>query len=240
MFSISIQVTFDIEFDETTSQIILKGLSIITFFLDFFIKLKTSFYKHGSLIKSHKTIRDHYIKESFLIDFLSFCALVFNFFIYANSSIRWISLIFFAHVKTIKKIMINFENIIDFGDFYDLFVVMFKLLFIAHLYACMWHYIGYSQGEKTDHTWLKLMNIENSKWYIRYIYSIYWALTTMVTVGYGDIIPQNTYEVFFVSCAISSGSMVFGYCLNRIGSTLTKIDERDQELKFLISFEKNI
>ena len=53
----------------------------------------------------------------------------------------------------------------------------------------------------------------------------------MVTVGYGDIVPQNRVEVGFCSFTILSGSMVFGYCLNRIGTLLTGIDERDKELK---------
>ena len=63
-------------------------------------------------------------------------------------------------------------------------------------------------------TWLVVKGLENAFWMEKYLYSIYWALTTMVTVGYGDIVPQNRVEVGFCSFTILSGSMVFGYCLN--------------------------
>jgi hyperpolarization activated cyclic nucleotide-gated potassium channel 2 len=34
-------------------------------------------------------------------------------------------------------------------------------------------------------------------WTVRYINSIYWAVTTMITVGYGDISPQTPIERLF-------------------------------------------
>jgi hypothetical protein len=37
-----------------------------------------------------------------------------------------------------------------------------------------------------------------------YVTSLYWAITTLTTIGYGDICPQNRYEkiyAIFVMCA---------------------------------------
>lgn len=42
--------------------------------------------------------------------------------------------------------------------------------------------------------------------YTKYIYSIYYAMTTLATVGYGDITPKNTYEMMFATIVMFLGS----------------------------------
>lgn len=37
----------------------------------------------------------------------------------------------------------------------------------------------------------------NKSLWIRYVTSIYWSITTLTTVGYGDLHPENTREMIF-------------------------------------------
>ena len=46
-------------------------------------------------------------------------------------------------------------------------------------------------------------------------------MTTIVTVGYGDITPQNEYEVMVTMVIELSGSALFGYLINVIGATMS-------------------
>ena len=59
-----------------------------------------------------------------------------------------------------------------------------------------------------------------SEWYHDYGFAMYWAITTIVTVGYGDITPTRYYEIIIVSILQLIGTAMFGYMINVIGITV--------------------
>lgn len=71
--------------------------------------------------------------------------------------------------------------------------------------------------------WLQNIGIQDAGRTTHYIYSLYWAVTTIVTVGYGDISPQNEYEVMVTMFVEIIGSALFGYLINIIGVTMAEL-----------------
>lgn len=53
----------------------------------------------------------------------------------------------------------------------------------------------------------------------------------MVTVGYGDITPQNNLEVIIVIIVEILGTSIFGYMINIIGMTLSEMKSKDEALE---------
>lgn len=51
-----------------------------------------------------------------------------------------------------------------------------------------------------------------------YIYFMYWAITTMTTVGYGDTPPGNPMEIVFVTVAVYIGVFTLMYAIGTLGS----------------------
>lgn len=67
-------------------------------------------------------------------------------------------------------------------------------------------------------TWWMASNLEKDKIGDMYVASLYWAFTTMTTVGYGDITPQNDAERVYAIICMIVGATVFGYIIGSIAA----------------------
>ena len=54
-----------------------------------------------------------------------------------------------------------------------------------------------------------------------YIFSLYWAVQTFSTVGYGDIIPVNKAEIWFTICSIIIGILFYCVIVSRVRSVVS-------------------
>ena len=71
----------------------------------------------------------------------------------------------------------------------------------VHCAACFLYIIA-ERRHSQNNTWISaaLPDFMSESIWVRYIYSIYWSMTTLSTVGYGDLHAENPQEM--VLCAM--------------------------------------
>jgi len=63
------------------------------------------------------------------------------------------------------------------------------------------------------------------------MYSLYWSSVTIMTVGFGDITPQNALEVWYTIAAIFFGCGVVAYIISAIGNIMIDLNKENQIFK---------
>ena len=108
--------------------------------------------------------------------------------------------------------------------------MLVKLVFMVHILGCFWFYVAaQAAAAGATTTWVREYDggsAEDGDVSQQYLFSVYWALTTLTTVGYGDITPTNTMERYYCLFAMLIGAMMFGYMMSTIGSMVTQLDRQ--------------
>jgi hypothetical protein len=65
---------------------------------------------------------------------------------------------------------------------------------ITHLFACFW-FLTAKISDFGPETWVARKGIIDEDNFTCYVYSLYWAMQTVITLGYGDIPAVTSWEM---------------------------------------------
>jgi voltage-gated potassium channel len=196
-------------------------LVTISFAADIVIQFSTAYLDHQVLITDRRDVAGRYLKRWFAPDVLAAIPLALIF-----SSLRFNSLsrVFrFVGLTRLLKLpgsskTLGRANKLHFVNpaITRLFTLVFWILIAAHLVACGWIYLGgtgryTSSGEFTSNGAV-------------YLEAFYWTVTTLTTIGYGDIVPTNPVQFFYVIIVMLMGAAVYGFIIGNIANIIANID----------------
>jgi voltage-gated potassium channel len=97
-----------------------------------------------------------------------------------------------------------------------------SILLLIHWLACFWFYSAFASGFPAD-SWVARSGILNADVFTQYVRSLYWTITTMTTVGYGDITPGRTAEYVLAGVIMLMGASLYAFIIGSIASLLNSI-----------------
>jgi hypothetical protein len=77
---------------------------------------------------------------------------------------------------------------LDQTAIYDLCKIVYLIIFVGHFCGCAYYFLSNNLGED-KRTWITALDLHEAGWFQKYLTAFYWAVVTIITVGYGDVIP---------------------------------------------------
>jgi len=113
---------------------------------------------------------------------------------------------------------------------------LFLTVIVAHWMACAFHMVRVIEDDQTGRNWVEaFLGVGNYyTGFEIYICAYYWAVMTMSTIGYGDLVPKTTLERIFVIGAMFLGSSIFAYVVGSVTSTVASMGARTTEFRELM------
>ena len=254
---IMIPLLLSFEFDSPPELELANLLITVFFIMDMVLNLNTGYYSKGTLIMQRKKIIKKYMSFWFYIDFVS--SFPFDLLpldqltpdegVTDKSEIskkarvlRIVRFLRFAKLskllrilklkKTLEKIEDYFQMDLTLNTIMEALKLISFIFFLAHWCACFFHLVAvYEKDEGYDQTWITNRNYQDEEWNILYIRSLYWSITTMITVGYGDIIPITWIEKIFAIVVMLLACGVFALSMNTIGTIFQDLNQSTNETK---------
>jgi hypothetical protein len=102
-----------------------------------------------------------------------------------------------------------------------LLIIVFLIL--IHWIACVWFLAPYL-ADFPQNSWVTAEGIATEDLTTQYIRSLYWVVTTVATVGYGDILPANDFEYLFATGVMLLGAFMYAFIIGSIASLVRNLD----------------
>ena len=228
------------------------------YIFDLILSFFRGYYNYQfEIVRNNKKIMFHYLFEFFIFDLIeaipiySIISIFFKqsdkiYYGYSMKRLRIFILLLLIKPFKIFKILRRKHNK-ALEDFYTYlsenyyleklvkFLIYFIVFFLfVHLFICLHIFLA----SQSFPNWINHINISNESFFDKYITSLYFMVTTMTTVGYGDIVCISSIERIYHIILLFIGTLFYTFLVSKIGNYLREQSHEQSKLdKDLIILE---
>ncbi|KAM0952806.1 putative cyclic nucleotide-binding domain, potassium channel, voltage-dependent, EAG/ELK/ERG [Dioscorea sansibarensis] len=202
------------------------------------------------IVSNPSSIALRYVKSGFVLDLLSCfpwdaiykaCG--------EKEEVRYLLWIRLVRARKVTDFLEKLEKDIRINY---LFIRIVKLivveLYCTHTAACIFYYLATTLPQSMErYTWIGTLKLGDHTYvhfreidlYTRYVTSLYFAIVTMATVGYGDIHAVNPREMVFVMIFLSFDMILGAYLIGNMTALIVKGSKTERfrdKMKDLIKY----
>ncbi|CEM05198.1 unnamed protein product [Vitrella brassicaformis CCMP3155] len=243
-----LKICFDVP-HETVFWFTIDRFVDVLFITDIVFNFFTAHEENAVLIIDGRRNAIHYLKTWFLLDLVSSIPLEFIFFLSSGASslsvlqlprlLRIIKIFKLFRLVRLLKLLRIFTRLEESLLLRFSVMTILKFFFFTamwcHWTSCVFYVLARSSFDQSgsffDDSWVVVKEYEDASVDAKYAASFYFAMSTVTTIGYGDITGKSRDERIFCIFAMLMGASLFAYGITNIIEIYSQIDEKKNRFR---------
>ncbi|XP_065605158.1 potassium voltage-gated channel subfamily H member 4 [Cyrtonyx montezumae] len=211
------------------------------FILDIILNFRTTYVSHsGQVVYEPHSICIHYVATWFFVDLIA--ALPFDLLYIFNVTVT--SLVHLLKTVRLLRLLRLLQKLDRYSQYSAMVLTLLMSVFalLAHWMACIWYVIGRKEMESNDPLtwdigWLHELGKRLEAPYINssvggpsirsaYIASLYFTLSSLTSVGFGNVCANTDAEKIFSICTMLIGALMHAVVFGNVTAIIQRMYSR--------------